>query len=183
MPEGEALSHPFELRTSFGPNHIYSLTEASNVVSQNPSAIFCIMYILDLPAGIPIDKGFDHQELAEFGNKQPISMNEKYPIMHFTGSIPVLGASIDETSPKLAYLSALPLFDIHNSDSMFLDAYYADFENNPVDNNILSDSLPIYKGSEQYKKLKEKGKIQVAMLGNSYSGNYTSLVEHLNQEG
>lgn len=174
----EVPTEPFELNTRFSPNHVYSLTEATDLVSRNSAVIFLSMSWIKDIGQISADNGFDNDKIAKVG----VTMLEKFkgalPFKVY-GAIPVLLKSVDGRTTCLTFLTVIPHNEVEGTNVMYQQNYYADFEGNPEGNKKLVDSLPVWEQSVQFANAREKGNIKFLVLGSSYSGNYSSVVEQV----
>lgn len=179
MPEvREVPTKPFELSTRFNPNHVYSLTEANDLVSRNNSASFLSLgWIKDL-GQISADNGFDNDKIVQAGATLLENFKGALPFkVH--GAIPVLLKSADGLSTKLTFLTAAPHDEVEGTNIMYQQNYYSDFEENPAGNKKLVDSLPTWEQSSEFSKAKQKTGSRFLILGSSYSGNYSAVVEQV----
>ena len=185
MGEGEQQTVPFEFKTNYAsPDHVYTALEALETIHQNPAAIFVYLFVFDKSINGHITEGVDYPGMGDEVKKVLQVFIEKYPMIQFSAAIPVLCDKTDDSGMKVAYLAAIPLASIKNTDSMYLEDYYEDFETNPSNNKKLSDSLPTYLGSESFSRMKDSDRqYRVALLGNSYSGNYAAVVDSLDNAG
>ncbi len=167
----------------FGKDHVYTLSEIAEIAKLNPDFIFLSMHqAIDLGQQISLDEGgFDNKDIADKGRALLIACKKALPFK-VSYALPVLLKSSNGQSTKLTFLFCMPADQVENTDVIYQQGYYADFEANPSGNKKLKDSLPVWEKTREFASLRGRNDIRALILGSSYSGNYFALVEQMERD-
>lgn len=176
----QAAMKTIALFKDFGKDHVYALSEIAEIARLNPDFIFLSIHqAIDLGQQISLDEGgFDNKDIADKGRALLIACKKALPFK-LSYALPVLLKSSNGQSTKLTFLFCMPADQIENTDVLYQQGYYADFEANPSGNKKLKDSLPVWEKTLEFASLRGRNDIRALILGSSYSGNYFALVEQM----
>ena len=158
----------------FGSDHVYSLTEIHEVAQASSQLAFFVLERTPSNCNAATtEAGFDDKQIADEGRR--ILENQK-KMFHFDYQevFPVLLKSEYSRWTWLVFLASAQLEQIKGAEQSFSAEYYATAEAGLPGRRLLN-SLPRWAQTEEYQQLKDQKFIDVLVLGNACSGNYTAL--------